>query len=90
MRRAEEGNQTDSSLTETGGRCVRLAIAEGPDGQQIIQEIPEEQVCHISLSVCPSSNLPTCLSLCLFYLSIFFCLCVCLYQLHKEGCYADW
>ena len=88
MRRAEEGNQTDSSLTETGGRCVRLAIAEGPDGQQIIQEIPEEQVCHISLSICLSSNLPTSLSLCL---SFYFFLSVCLsVSTNKEGCYADW
>ena len=46
MNEAEESQQPDPNLVnESTGRCVRLALTEGPDGQQIIQEVPE-QVCY--------------------------------------------
>ena len=46
MNEAEESQQPDPNLVnESTGRCVRLALTEGPDGQQIIQEVPD-QVCY--------------------------------------------
>ena len=45
---AEGEGPDESSVGEaSGGRIVRLALTEGADGQQIIQEVPVDQVCMI-------------------------------------------
>ena len=59
MNEAEESQQPDPNLVnESTGRCVRLALTEGPDGQQIIQEVPE-QVCYKLPTFTASPKLPT-------------------------------